>query len=158
MTDVGQAGGHIPLPPLIYLAAIAISIALGLLYPLPWIGDILGDMLFAIGWLVTAAVLALWITAIRAMRRARTTLHPNGIPDHLVTSGPFAITRNPIYLANTLLLIGVGLITGIVWFFLLAFVAAFITSKLAIEREEKVLATKFAKKYRDYARRVRRWI
>src|SRR5262249_3409523 len=97
-------------------------------------------------------------TAVRAMTRARTTLDPNGMPDHLVTNGPFAITRNPIYLANTLLMIGVGLIFGIVWFLALAVVAAFATQKVAIEREEKVLAEKFGKRYRDYAKRIRRWI
>ena len=92
------------------------------------------------------------------MVRARTTLNPNAVPDHLVTTGPFGITRNPMYLANTLLLIGVAFVTGIVWFLPLAFIAAFATQKVAIEREEKMLAAKFGKKYRDYAKRVRRWI
>ncbi len=40
----------------------------------------------------------------------------------------------------------------------LAFIAAFITQKLVVEREEKVLAMKFGKKYRDYSKTVRRWI
>ena len=137
---------------------IAISIALGLLYPLPWIGDIAGDLLFAAGWVALFGVAALWVTAIRTMVRARTTLNPNAEPDHLVTSGPFGITRNPMYLANTLLLIGVAFVSGIAWFLPLALIAAFATQKLAIEGEEKVLAAKFGKKYRDYAKRVRRWI
>ena len=63
-----------------------------------------------------------------------------------------------MYLANTLLMIGVALISGIGWFLLLALVAAFATQKLAIEREEKMLAEKFGKRYRDYSRQVRRWI
>ena len=158
MTEIGARPGRIPWPPLIYIAAIAVSIALGLLYPLPWIGDVLGDILFAIGWLALLATAALWFTSIRAMVRARTTLNPNGVPEHLVVSGPFSTTRNPIYLANTLLMIGIGLVAGSIWFLLLAFVAAFLTQKLCIEREERVLAAKFGKKYRDYAKRVRRWI
>jgi protein-S-isoprenylcysteine O-methyltransferase Ste14 len=92
------------------------------------------------------------------MTRAKTTLNPNGIPAHLITSGPFSVSRNPLYLANTLLLVAVGLIGGMGWFVLMAIVAAFATTKLAIEREEKVLAEKFGKRYRDYAKRVRRWI
>ena len=36
-------------------------------------------------------------------------------------------------------MVGVGLISGIAWFILLAVIAAFITQKLAIEREEKHL-------------------
>jgi protein-S-isoprenylcysteine O-methyltransferase Ste14 len=158
MTENQLKPGLIPWPPLIYIAAIAISIALGLLYPLPWIGDILGDILFAAGWVALLGVAALWFTAIRTMIRAKTTLNPNAVPDHLVTTGPFRVTRNPMYLANTLLLIGVALVSGIVWFLPLAFIAAYATQKAAIEGEEKVLAAKFGKKYRDYAKRVRRWI
>ncbi|SDA45275.1 methyltransferase family protein [Mesorhizobium qingshengii] len=158
MTENQPKPGLIPWPPLIYIAAIAISVALGLFYPLPWIGDLLGDILFAAGWVALFGVAALWFTAIRTMTRAKTTLNPNAVPDHLVTTGPFGITRNPMYLANTLLLIGVGFVSGIAWFLLFAFIAAFATQKVAIEREEKILAAKFGKKYRDYAKRVRRWI
>jgi len=158
MTDVRPKPGLIPWPPLIYAVAIALSVVLGIVYPLPWIGDLLGDLLFAAGWVALFGVAALWFTAIRAMMRARTTMNPNAEPVHLVISGPFGVTRNPMYLANTLLLIGVAFITGIAWFLLFAFIAAFATQKLAIENEEKILAAKFGKKYRDYAKRVRRWI
>lgn len=148
----------LPLPPLIYVCAIAISIILHTIYPLPWITQPLSDILFAAGWLVLAAFAALFITAIMQMRRMKTTIDPNGIPEHLVTAGPFAVSRNPIYLADTLLLIGVGLVSGIAWFLPLAVIAAFVTQKVAIEPEEKLLGVRFGKKYRDYAKRVRRWI
>ncbi|TGQ69482.1 isoprenylcysteine carboxylmethyltransferase family protein [Mesorhizobium sp. M00.F.Ca.ET.186.01.1.1] len=158
MTDSQPKPGVIPWPPMIYSAAIVISVVLGMVYPLPWIGDLLGDILFAAGWVALFGSAALWFTAIRAMMRAKTTFSPIALPDHLVTSGPFGITRNPIYLALTLMLIGVAFISGIVWFLLFAFIASFVTQKLAIESEEKILAAKFGKKYRDYAKRVRRWI
>ena len=57
-----------------------------------------------------------------------------------------------------MLTVGIGLISGIVWFLPLALVAAFATQKLAIEREEKHLYARFGKRFRDYAKRVRRWI
>jgi protein-S-isoprenylcysteine O-methyltransferase Ste14 len=75
-----------------------------------------------------------------------------------VSGGPFSFSRNPIYLANTMLTFGIGLIAGSVWFILLGLVAAFATQKLAIEREEKHLDARFGKKYRDYRKKVRRWI
>jgi protein-S-isoprenylcysteine O-methyltransferase Ste14 len=75
-----------------------------------------------------------------------------------VTTGAFALTRNPIYLANTLLMIGIGLLAGSIWFLALAFIAATATKKLAIEAEEKYLESRFGKKYRDYAKKVRRWV
>ena len=101
----------------------------GCSFPCPGSPGPLGDILFAVGWLAILAVVALWVTAVRTMTRAKTTLNPNGEPSHLVTSGPFAVTRNPLYLANTLLMIGVGLVSGIAWFILLAFIAAFATQK-----------------------------
>lgn len=157
MTAATKSSG-IPWPPLIYMAAIGAAVVLALLVPLPWIAGPLGDILFAVGWLVILAVVALWVTSVRTMTRAKTTLNPTGEPSHLVTTGPFAVTRNPIYLANTLLMISVGLVSGIFWFIVLAFVAAFATQKVSIELEEKMLSTKFGKKYKDYAKKVRRWI
>ena len=158
MTDIQTRPNRLPWPPIIYLVAIAVSIALGLLFPLPWISAPLSDILFAAGWLLVAAMVALDFSAMRTMARAKTTIMPNRASEHLVTTGAFSLTRNPIYLGNTLLMIGIGLITGIAWFLPLAFVAAFLTQKLAIEREEKHLEARFGKRYRDYAKRVRRWI
>jgi protein-S-isoprenylcysteine O-methyltransferase Ste14 len=125
---------------------------------LPWFGSPMSDILVAVGWLSLLAMAALFLTAFRAMARAKTPINPNAQPEHLVTEGPFGITRNPIYLADTLLLIGVGLVSGITWFLPLAVIAAFITQKVAIDKEERWLADKFGKRYRDYAKRVRRWI
>jgi protein-S-isoprenylcysteine O-methyltransferase Ste14 len=158
MTETGAKPAHIPWPPLIFLVAIVVSVALGLLYPLPWLGGVLADLLFAIGGLMILATLALWFTAIRMMMRAGTTLSPTGTPEHFLTAGPFGVSRNPIYLGNVVLLLGLGLITGNLWFILLAFIAGFLTAKLAIAGEERILAAKFGKRYRDYCRRVRRWI
>ncbi len=158
MNDGAKKPGVVPLPPLIYVAAIAISVILHFIFPLPWFSSPFSDILVAAGWLSLLAFAALFYSAVQTMRRAKTTINPNAVPDHLVTGGAFSISRNPIYLADTLLLVGVGLITGIAWFLVLAIVGAFATQKLAIEREEKILKEKFGKKYLDYAKRVRRWV
>jgi protein-S-isoprenylcysteine O-methyltransferase Ste14 len=158
MTDIARRPSSFPWPPLVYVAAVAISIALWILYPLPWFGSPLSDIFFAGGWIVVIASMAMHISAIRTLSRANTTAAPNKGSEHLVTSGPFSFTRNPIYLANTLLMVGVAMISGIAWFILLAVIAAFITQKLAIEREEKHLEARFGKKYFDYKKRVRRWV
>ena len=158
MSEAGKKPSIIPLPPLVYMAGIAVSLILHAFYPLPWFNSPFSDILVGAGWLCLLGFAALFYTAVRTMMRARTTINPNATPDHLVTGGPFSITRNPIYLADTLLLIGVGLISGIAWFLLLAIVCAFITQKIAIEREEKILLEKFGKRFHDYSKRVRRWI
>jgi len=158
MNDIAATPNRFPWPPIIYLAAIAISIALWILYPLPWFGSPLSDILFAVGWIAVVAVILIDYSAMRTLARAKTTIMPNKASTHLVTAGPFSFTRNPIYLSNTLLMFAIALISGILWFALLGLIAAFLTQKLAIEREEKHLATRFGKRYFDYARRVRRWI
>lgn len=158
MSEAEKKPSVIPLPPTIYVAGIAMSLVLHALWPLPWFASPFSDILVGAGWLCLLGFAALFYTAVMAMRRARTTINPNATPDHLVTGGPFAITRNPIYLADTLLLIGVGLISGIAWFLVFAILCAFATQKLAIQREEKILLEKFGKRFHDYSKRVRRWI
>lgn len=158
MTDTKARPNTIPWPPIVYLAAVAIAILAHVFLPLPWIGAPLSDLLFAAGWLLLAAAIAMEYAAMRTMARARTTILPTKASEHLVTSGPFSFTRNPIYLGNTVLMIGIGLIAGVAWFLVLAIIAAFTTQKLAIEREEKHLQARFGKRYGDYAKRVRRWV
>jgi protein-S-isoprenylcysteine O-methyltransferase Ste14 len=158
MTEAVSRASMIPLPPLIYLIALIAGVLLGVFVPLPWLVGLLGEILVAVGWIGILGAAALWFSAIRAMRRVGTTLNPNGTPAHLLTGGAFGVSRNPLYLGNTLLLVGISLITGNVWTLLMAVVAALLTQKLVIEREERVLAQQFGKKYRDYAKRVRRWI
>lgn len=149
---------RMPWPPIVYLTAIAVGIVLLIVYPLPWIEGPLKDILFAAGWLLAAAGAFIGIMAVRTMMRAKTTIMPSRVSDHLVTSGPFSFTRNPIYLGNTMITFGIGLIVGSVWFLLTGLIAAFIVQKLTIEPEERHLSTRFGKKYRDYSARVRRWI
>ena len=158
MNDVTARPNTLPWPPIIYVTAIVAGVLLNVFWPLPWVGRALSAILFALGWLMVAAFIALNVSAIRAMRRAGTTVRPDRATDHLVTDGPFAYTRHPLYLAATMLLLGIGLIAGIAWFLLLAFVAAFAVQKLAMEREERHLQARFGAAYRDYAARVRRWI
>ena len=158
MTNPNAAPSRVPWPPILYLVAIVVAAVLGLLYPLPWITEPLSDLLFAAGWLAVAGVVAIYYSAMQTLKRAKTTIRPDRPSEHLVTSGAFSFTRNPIYFANTLLMIAIGLITANVWFLALALIAAFATQKLAIVPEEKHLQARFGKKYIDYAKKVRRWI
>ncbi len=149
---------RLPWPPILYAAAIAAGVILNTLWPLPWVGAPARDILFAVGAVMILGTIAIDLTAMRELRRARTTIMPHKAAEHLVTRGPFGFSRNPIYLANTMLVIGIGLVTGIAWFIPLGLIAAFATQKLAIEREERHLSKKFGKRFIDYARMVRRWI
>jgi protein-S-isoprenylcysteine O-methyltransferase Ste14 len=153
-----RAPSRLPWPPILFISAIAGGILLNYFWPLPWLGSPISDILFAAGWLLAAGAVALHISSIRTMHRARTTVDPTKPADHQVISGPFSFSRNPIYLGGTVLVIAIGLISGSVWFPVTALVAAFATQKLAIEPEERHLSLRFGKRYRDYQKKVRRWI
>lgn len=158
MSKTDNRPNAIPWPPLVYAAAIALSVLLHFMWPLPWIGPPLDGMLMVIGVLLILGGFALAYSAIKTLRDAKTTVSPVAASDHLVTAGPFSFSRNPIYLANTMLTIGAGLAFAILWFLPLAILAAWLTTRLAISREEAHLEHRFGKAWRDYRKKVRRWI
>jgi protein-S-isoprenylcysteine O-methyltransferase Ste14 len=149
---------RLPWPPLIYAAALFFGAISGYFLPTPWPGSPVSDFLVAIGGMMIAVALFIDFKAMRTMTAAKTTIMPNKGSDHLVTNGPFSFSRNPIYLANTMITIGVGPLFGIVWFIPFAIIAALLTQELAIKREEAHLDARFGKAFRDYAKKVRRWI
>jgi protein-S-isoprenylcysteine O-methyltransferase Ste14 len=158
MTEPQSRPNVFPWPPVIYGIAILTGAFSGYVLPLPWPGSPLSDFLFGIGMMLIAVALFIDFRTMQLMHQHKTTIMPNKGANHLVTSGPFGFSRNPIYLANTMLTVGAGLMSGIVWFLPFAAVAAIATQELAIKREEKHLAAKFPKAWTDYARKVRRWI
>lgn len=113
-----------------------------------------------IAGLLFAAGLGLMILAAWSLERAHTTINPIW-PDHarhLVTSGIYRHSRNPIYLGDALFLTGVTLWLGD-WAGL-AIVALFVLfiDRVQIRAEESALRRLFGEGYAEYCRRVRRWL
>lgn len=111
------------------------------------------------GGLLMGAGTALMGAAVIAMRRARTTVDPYGRPAALVVSGVFALSRNPIYLGNALLLTGLCLVMRAP-FAVIVLVPAFVLviSSRFIPREEARLRASFPREFSDYSARTRRWL
>jgi protein-S-isoprenylcysteine O-methyltransferase Ste14 len=76
----------------------------------------------------------------------------------LVTEGPFRYSRNPIYLALTLLYLGVAFLVNAWWILLLVVPVLLVIRYGVIAREEVYLARKFGDAYRQYTTQVRRWL
>jgi protein-S-isoprenylcysteine O-methyltransferase Ste14 len=148
----------IPWPPIIYLSAAALGVVAQRFFPLPWVDATFASVLQILGAVLAIAALSLDVATFATFRKHKTTVMPNKAATNLITTGPFAWSRNPIYVANTALVLGAGLYFGNIWLVGFAFGAAFVTQKLAIEREEKHLATKFGWAWESYASRVRRWM
>ena len=78
-------------------------------------------------------------------------------PDQLVDSGPYARSRNPMYLAWTAGYVGIALVAGTAWPLLLLPVVLVLTHA-AVMREERSLERSFGAAYRNYKGSVRRYL
>ena len=90
--------------------------------------------------------------------RARTAILPMRPASRLVDSGPYRITRNPMYTGMSLLYLGGMLVLNWGWALVVFPVVIVLLYRLVIRREEEYLAAEFGEEYREYCRRVRRWI
>jgi protein-S-isoprenylcysteine O-methyltransferase Ste14 len=72
----------------------------------------------------------------------------------LTTSGPYAYMRNPLYVGNLLLGIGIVLVANNVWLFLIYLVAFYFFYAGTIREEEAVLGEKFGDAFKDYIKNV----
>jgi protein-S-isoprenylcysteine O-methyltransferase Ste14 len=149
---------RVPWPPIIYLSVVIAALVVDVNLPLPWLSNGAATLLKYLGGALGISALAIDLYAVQIFRDHQTTILPNKGATNLITSGPFAWSRNPIYVGNTLLVLGAGLFFGKWWLVILAPVAALLTQKLAIEREEKHLAAKFGAAWQEYSAKVRRWV
>ncbi len=115
---------------------------------------------FGPGLALACLALGIWlmVSAVLRMRQAATTVNPRGQPDALVADGVFAISRNPIYLGDVLVLLA-----AVFWVneaFALPVVAGFVwvINDRFIPVEEDRLADAFGDRAAEYFLRVRRWI
>lgn len=75
----------------------------------------------------------------------------------LVTGGPYALSRHPVYLGEVTTAIGVNLATA-GWLSGLAIVYFIVCELMRIRWEERILALSFPSEYLEYARRVPRYL
>jgi len=106
------------------------------------------------------AAIALGTVAIASFLTKRTTISPH-TPQKtstLVTTGLYSFSRNPMYLAMLLALIGFAIARGHPLGLLPVIGFIIVIETLQIRPEEAVLEEKFGEHYRAYKARVRRWI
>jgi len=143
------------LPPLLYVLALAAGLLLNWLVPLPllpsssryWIGGLLAAL---------GVTLAAWGRSV--MERAGTNVNPMLPTTALVTTGPFRRSRNPLYVALTLMYVGLALLTNSLWVIVLLVPVLLILHYGVVRREERYLEAKFGEAYRDYRARVGRYL
>ncbi len=143
-------------PPLPFVLAVVVGILAHVLwefrfFPEIWIGH-------ATGWplIVTATVLIAWAQRTLAGAGESSNVYkPNSA---IVSTGPFAFTRNPMYLSMTLLYAGIAFLVNTAWPVVLLPAVLMLIHYGVISREERYLEIKFGDVYRQYRARVRRWL
>ena len=154
-TDAADNAGVIARPPLIYLAALLLGVALDAVWPAPLLAD---ATQYWVGGAVMLISFALVIPCFVQFRRAGTSVPTETPTTALVDRGPYRFSRNPIYLALSLLYAGIAITADNVWMLgLLAPVLAIMTYGV-IKREEAYLERVFGEEYRRYKSSVRRWL
>jgi protein-S-isoprenylcysteine O-methyltransferase Ste14 len=142
---------HLNLPPVWLIGFMAAAWGLARLWA-P-----LGEMLLWPGRGLIALGIVLIVWSGLAFRRARTTIVPHQPPSALVETGPYRFSRNPIYLADLVILAGWALGLGAPLALILLAPFREILLRRFILPEEAVLERDLGPAYLDYKARVGRW-
>lgn len=104
--------------------------------------------------------LTLDVFCLLAFRKAKTTPSPlaPSKSTRIVPTGPYAFSRNPMYLGLAMLLIGLCIYLANPLTLLAVVVFVVYITRFQIIPEERLLLIKFGDAYADYIRTVRRWI
>ena len=142
-------------PPLVYLAFIVIGSVLEFAWRLPFLPHALSVPL---GALFLVAAVALFSGSVRKFRAAGTPVPGNKPTTVIVRAGPYRFSRNPIYLAFSLLHLGIAIWVNGLWLVATLIAALAIMAYVVIPREEQYLERRFGADYLDYKNSVRRWV
>jgi protein-S-isoprenylcysteine O-methyltransferase Ste14 len=146
-------------PPAVPLLTILIGVGLDRLWPLGFPFGLLAPGRYVIGGaIVVGAILGLGFYAVILVRRSGQSENPWKPTTEILDSGPFRLTRNPMYLQMVLACIGFAIILSNVWVLLLLPLCVLALHRFAILPEEAYLERKFGERYLAYKRRVRRWL
>jgi protein-S-isoprenylcysteine O-methyltransferase Ste14 len=140
-------------PPLLYALPLLAGLLLHHFRPVaalpPALAPVLGPLLVLLGFIGLPAVVS--------FRRAGTHPQPWRPTTALVTTGPYRLTRNPMYVGFTCFYLGIAFWVNALWPLLALPLVLLIVQRGVIAREEAYMERRFGDAYRAYCARVRRW-
>ena len=113
---------------------------------LTWVGHVIGWPLIVLG-----VGLALWAAAEAGEMEISS-------PERLITSGPYAFSRNPMYVGWSLLYLGISFVVNSMWLLVLFPLVVIYMHFIEIPKEERLLEQRFSSKYKEYRSRVRKYL
>lgn len=142
-------------PPLVYLSSIVAGAVLDVVWPLRFLPPALA---LPVGSSLVVIAVALFSYSVRQLRAAGTPVPGNRPTTVIVRTGPYSFSRNPIYLAFSLLHLGIATWVNSLWLIATLIAAVALMALVVIPREERYLEGRFGAEYLDYTASVRRWL
>ena len=142
-------------PPFVYLGSIALGLVLHLLWPARLVP---ASVSTPAGAIVTVLAIALFVSAVRTLRAAGTPIPGNRPTTAIVRTGPYRFSRNPIYLAFSMLQLGISIWVNSLALLITLIPAVVLIWLVVIPREERYLEARFPSEYSPYKASVRRWL
>jgi protein-S-isoprenylcysteine O-methyltransferase Ste14 len=142
-------------PPLVYLASILGGALIQFAAPLSFLPQRLA---LPLGASLVVVAIALFTSAVAKFRAAGTPVPARKATTAIVRTGPYRFSRNPIYLAFSLLQLGIAIWVNSLWLLATLVVAVALMHFVVVPKEEQYLGRRFGSQYLEYKGSVRRWL
>jgi protein-S-isoprenylcysteine O-methyltransferase Ste14 len=139
----------------VFLTSLVTGALIQLAKPLPFLP---GTLAVPLGASLVVVAIALFSSSVAKFRAVGTPVPARKPTTAIVRTGPYRSSRNPIYLAFSLLQLGIAIWGNSLWLLATLVVAVALIHYVVIPREEEYLERKFGAEYLDYRRTVRRWL
>jgi len=151
----GASTGIRIIPPLVYLVGCVCGLILEYLSPsidllLSWRLSFALPILFC-------SILVIVLT-LKEFQSVATPFDVRKTASSLITGGPFRFSRNPGYVALTLLYLAFAVVAGSIWVLLFVIPILLVIDLRVVRKEEANLLLTFGDEYREYQSTVRRWV
>lgn len=144
-------------PSLICLGAISAGIILHEVWPLGVLQQlVLLRLIIGIAFVLVGIVLT--VSSIRAFRHAGEKTSQRASTVKIVQTGPYRVSRNPMYVAYVIISMGIAIVLGNGWIMFLMVPAILLIHAGVVRREEHYLRAKFGDEFKRYRLQVRRWL
>jgi protein-S-isoprenylcysteine O-methyltransferase Ste14 len=158
-TGPSPRGPGVPFPPpLVFVAGWLIASLLDRRLEFLIVGNGPGSLQIGLGYAAMTLGLSVMLWGISTFLIARTAIYPASRARAFVITGPYRLSRNPMYVGLTQAYVGLALVLNRAWPLVLLPPVLLALRVFVIGREERYLLAEFGKAYEEYRRRVRRWI
>jgi len=115
-------------------------------------------VIWPMGLLTVAMGLFIRIWATRHIERRIPRRYKGNKGPRLVATGPYSIVRNPLYLGNLVIMMGLCILSELLWLMPIVFAYLLSLFSLVVRYEEYKLSILFGREYEIYRQDVPRWI